>query len=255
MNTTRNFEENLTEMVFENKNKAYGAYAIRKAYHDNVTISLVLSSAFFGLLALLAVSFTTKTVEVPDSDMGNKTPIITKTVEMFIEPKDPKPIEKKEEAPKTESGIKEASDVLQKSDGTINENQNISKNPNPLGVAVDTTGKKTEPMEPFVPEKKEDVVTFVDVAPQLKNMTKFIKDNLKYPWAAKSNGTSGVVYLTFVVEKDGRISDIKLLKGIGDGCEQEAMRVVGIMPPWEPGTTKNIPKRVQCTLPINFVIK
>lgn len=257
MNTTRNFEENLTEMVFENKNKAYGAYAIRKEYHDNVTFSLILSSAFFGLLALLAVSFTNRTVDIPDTDVNGSVflpfgeeVILQKPDKPLVDP----PKQKVILTPKTESGVKEASDDPQKSDGKITDLQVFSKNPNPLGV-TDSTAKDPEPKEPFVPAEKKKVVTFVDKMPFLKNMAEFIKENLKYPIGAKENGTEGTVYVTFVVETDGSITDIKLLKGIGDGCEQEAERVVGIMPLWEPGTLKEIPQRVQCNLPIRFRLK
>lgn len=255
MNTTRNFEENLTEMVFENKNKAYGAYAIRKAYHDNVTFSLILSSAFFGLLALLAVSFTNRTVEIPDTETGNKTPIISSIVEVFIQPKDPnpKPIEKPKETPKTESGVKEASDTPQKSDGKINENQNFSKNPNPFGMDS-VAPKDPEIKKPEIIETGK-VETFVDKMPEMDNMRQFIVDNLVYPRIAVENGTTGVVGVTFVVEVDGSITDIKLMNSIGDGCEQEAKRVVSIMPKWHPGINKGKPVRVQCNLPIKFRLK
>ena len=256
MNTTRNFEENLTEMVFENKNKAYGAYAIRKAYNDNVTFSLILSSAFFGLLALLAVSFTNRTVEIPGPDVNGA--VLLPYGPEIVVPKPDKPIitppkQKLIETPQSVSGVKEVSDDLQKSDGKINDNQNFSNNPNPLG-AIDSAADPG-PKEPIVPEKKKEPLKFVDKMPFMKNMAQFIVDNLKYPTIAKENGTEGTVFVTFVVETDGSITDIKLLQGIGDGCEQEAQRVVGIMPLWEPGTLKEIPQRVQCNLPIRFRLK
>lgn len=256
MNTKLNSEENFNELVFENKNKAYGAYAIRKSYNDNVTISLVLSSIFFGLLALLAILLTSAKVDIPDI-IANGPVFIPYGTEVII-PKVDKPAlppkQKVETPPESNSGQKVASDDPQKSDGKINEQQNISKTPSPF-PHDSSTGKDPDIKVTVLPEKKKEVVKFVDVMPSLKNMAKFIADNLEYPRQAIENGTAGIVYVTFVVEVDGSITDIKLLQGIGDGCEQEAMRVVGIMPLWEPGTLKNIPQRVQCNLPIKFRIK
>ena len=88
-----------------------------------------------------------------------------------------------------------------------------------------------------------------------EELMKFLKNNISYPQMAKEAGTQGTVHLTFVVEKDGSITDVKLLKGIGDGCEQEAMRVVKMMPKWKPGINHGNPVRVQCNLPIKFKLK
>lgn len=65
----------------------------------------------------------------------------------------------------------------------------------------------------------------------------------------------GTVYVQFVVEKDGSISDVKVLRGIGGGCDEEAVRVVKSMPKWKPGKQRGQPVRVYYTLPIDFKIK
>ena len=108
MNTKFNSEENFNELVFENKNKAYGAYAIRKSYHDNVTVSLILSSAFFGLLALLAIFLTSAKVEVPDI-IANGPVLIPYGTEVIM-PKVDKPAvppkQKVETPPESNSGQK-----------------------------------------------------------------------------------------------------------------------------------------------------
>ena len=256
MNTHSNSADNFNELIFENKNKAYGAYAIRKSYKDNVALSLFLSSAFFGLLVLLAVTLLNKRIEIPDLGLTNDPVILTTILDVVIQPKDPivEPIKSLESSPKTTSGAitpsDDPKDVLDKTTAQLV----IRKNPNPFGndsAAV----KDPEIKAPEKPVVIPEVVKYVDKMPKLDNMAQFIADHLKYPRIAVENGTSGTVYVTFVVERDGSITDIKLLKGIGDGCEQEAMRVVGIMPLWEPGTHKDIPQRVQCNLPIFFRIK
>lgn len=256
MNTNFNSEDNFNELVFENKNKAYGAYAIRKSYNNNVSNSVLLTSMFFGLLSLLAVYLTTREIIVPVLSGGNDpAPFVTTLYEL---PKPEKPIvekiEKPESAPKTSSGQMIASDDKKNLVDKTNAEIIINKNPNPFGN--DSAAPKDPEIK--VPEKiapLPEVVKYVDKMPRLENMAQFIADHLKYPQQAIANGTAGIVYVTFVVERDGSITDIKLLQGIGDGCEQEAMRVVGIMPLWEPGTHKDIPQRVQCNLPIKFRIK
>ncbi|MCX6296403.1 MAG: TonB family protein [Bacteroidetes bacterium] len=256
MNTNFNSVENLTELVFENKNKAYGAYAIRKSYSESVTKSLALSSTFFLMLALFAISLTNKKIEIPDLGLINDPYTGTKEIVVVVQPKDPivKPIEKPQTTPVTSSGQLTASDDPKNTVNKTNEQQNISKNPNPFGSDT-TAAVNPEIKTPEIPVKIPEALRFVEKMPKYDNMAQFIADNLKYPRIAVDNGTEGTVYVTFVVEKDGKITDIKLLRGIGDGCEQEAMRVVGMMPLWEPGTQKNIPQRVQCNLPIRFTIK
>jgi protein TonB len=258
MKPTINSGENFNELVFENKNKAYGAYAIRRSYRDNVSISLLLSTTFFGLLALLAIFLTNRDVKIPVFT-GNDPPAIPFGRVIEIAKLD-KPVvvpKKKVEAiPKSTSGQKVASDNPNDKNNQTNDQQNTSKNPNPNGndsTAIPDPEIKLPILTGNTPPPP--VEKFADKMPKFDNMAQFIADHLVYPRAAVESGTSGTVFVTFVVEMDGSITDIKLLKGIGDGCEQEAMRVVGIMPPWEPGMNKNKPVRVQCNLPIKFRIK
>ena len=69
---------------------------------------------------------------------------------------------------------------------------------------------------------------------------------------AIENGVQGTVYVSFVVESDGRINEAKVLRGIGSGCDEEALRVVKSMPNWTPGTQRGKPVRVRYNLPIRF---
>ena len=72
---------------------------------------------------------------------------------------------------------------------------------------------------------------------------------------ATDAGISGVVYVTFVVGKDGKITDVKVLRGIGGGCDEEAIRVVKSMPPWKPGKQRGKAVTVQYNLPIRFTLR
>ena len=81
---------------------------------------------------------------------------------------------------------------------------------------------------------------------------KFLVKNMKYPEKARKEGIHGRVFVSFVIEKNGETSNIKLLRGIGGGCDEEAMRVVSIMPRWEPGLHEGKPVRVQFNMPFSF---
>jgi len=82
----------------------------------------------------------------------------------------------------------------------------------------------------------------------------FLQSNMKYPTMARESGIQGKVYVTFVVEKDGRVTDVKILRGIGGGCDEEAVRVVKAMPKWTPGKQRGKAVRVQFNLPIQFTL-
>ena len=81
---------------------------------------------------------------------------------------------------------------------------------------------------------------------------KFLSENMVYPNEAARKGYQGTVYISFVIESDGKVADIKLLRGPGGGLNEEALKVVGLMPKWEPGTWKGKPVRVLFNMPIYF---
>ena len=107
-------------------------------------------------------------------------------------------------------------------------------------------------------EGEASVLVVVDTEPQFPGgidaMYKFLQDNICYPRLALENNITGKVYVTFVVEKDGSITNPRLLRDIGGGCGQEAIRVVKMMPKWTPGMQGGKPVRVQFNIPVNFVI-
>lgn len=85
-----------------------------------------------------------------------------------------------------------------------------------------------------------------------KAMVKFIQENVVYPETAKKKGISGKTFVSFTIEKDGSISDVKVLRGCDKECDAEAVRVVKSMPKWNPGKVKGQPVRVNFTMPFVF---
>ena len=83
---------------------------------------------------------------------------------------------------------------------------------------------------------------------------RFIDENIKYPTQAIQENISGTVFVQIIIEKDGSISDVKVLRGIGGGCDEEAVRVISKMPNWIPAKQKGIPVRSFYIIPIRFVL-
>ena len=89
----------------------------------------------------------------------------------------------------------------------------------------------------------------------MEALSQYIADNIRYPEQAKRDNTQGRVFVRFVVEPDGSVADAEVLRGIGSGCDEEALRVVNAMPKWKPGRVNGNPVRVQYTLPITFKLQ
>jgi len=83
----------------------------------------------------------------------------------------------------------------------------------------------------------------------------YIGRNVHYPKVAKQNGVQGKVFVTFVIEKDGRLVDARILRGIGSGCDEEAIKVIRAAAPWNPGYQFGVPVRVQYTVPLSFKLQ
>ncbi|MBN2237097.1 MAG: energy transducer TonB [Bacteroidales bacterium] len=123
------------------------------------------------------------------------------------------------------------------------------------GYGMDDYFPIDEPTE--IPEEK--IFKVVEEMPEfnggMASMYRFIGRNIEYPRQAKEMGISGKVFITFVVEKDGSITDVKVIRGIGGGCDEEALRVIQLMPKWNPGKQRGKPVRVQFQMPIKFTLQ
>lgn len=120
----------------------------------------------------------------------------------------------------------------------------------------DKEKKKTEAK--YVPGQpdKNGVYPVVEQQPEYTGgdeaRIKFMVENIKYPEEAKKAGIQGKVFVTFVIQADGAVTDVKVLRGIGGGCDEEAVRVVKMMPNWIPGKEQGKNVAVQFNLPIKF---
>jgi protein TonB len=108
-------------------------------------------------------------------------------------------------------------------------------------------------------EEERQIFMVVESMPEFPGgepaLYKYLAENIKYPQMAKESGIQGRVFVTFVVERDGRVTDVRVLRGIGGGCDEEAIRVVAAMPKWAPGKQRGKPVRVQYNLPVKFTLQ
>ncbi|HOX77799.1 MAG TPA: energy transducer TonB [Bacteroidales bacterium] len=121
----------------------------------------------------------------------------------------------------------------------------------PVYVPVKSLGDEESIVE-------DEIFRVVESAPEFPGgeeaLYAFLRKNTEYPRLAREVGISGKVYITFVVERDGRITDAQVVRGIGGGCDEEALRVVNMMPQWKPGLQRGHAVRVQFIMDIKFTL-
>ncbi|MBK9292132.1 MAG: energy transducer TonB [Bacteroidetes bacterium] len=133
-------------------------------------------------------------------------------------------------------------------------------------VKIDVEVDQKTVIEVYVPPVKEEeeiveqeIFTIVESMPEFPGgqqaMLEFIARNIKYPPLARESGIQGRVFVNFVVEPDGSVSNVKVIRGIGGGCDEEAVRVIQSMPKWTPGRQRGKPVRVSFNLPVRFTLQ
>lgn len=133
-------------------------------------------------------------------------------------------------------------------------------------IEIDVEADQQTVIEDYVPVVREEeeavemqIFAVVEAMPEYPGgdvaRMQFLQENIKYPQMARESGIQGTVYVTFVVEPNGSVSDVRVLRGIGGGCDEEAIRVIQAMPKWIPGKQRGKPVRVQFNMPIKFTLQ
>ena len=254
--------EGRNEIVFSNRNKEYGAYIIRKLYDKRVVTAFII--AVLGFVFFISLPLLIELIKGSVDSMKKATQEVTVnlTEPPPVDPAEPPP-PPPPPPPPVQQTIKFVPPVVV--DKPVEEEQ-----PPPQEkleeVAVGTTtqegtGEEVAPPPEVVADPDEGkIFTVVEEMPQFPNggeaaLMKYLHDNIKYPPIARENGITGTVFVTFIVDKDGKVRDPKLLRGIGGGCDEEAMRVVSHMPDWKPGKQNGRNVLVQYNLPVRFTLK
>ena len=263
----------LDDIVFEGRNKAYGAYVLRRKYDRQLLLSAIGGTILLLLIVfypVIAGRFKALFTEIKKDDLGLKELILADVVP----PSPPVVLPPPPAAPLPKASIKFVPPVV-KDDKDVQEEPADVIPPNiPDDVAISTKtqeGEKVTGLEEVVEEAppvdvvedkpKEEVnqiYLFVEQQPEYPEGTaallKWINSQLKYPAVARENGIEGTVFVEFLVEKDGSIQEVVVKRGVPGGTmlDEEAIRVIKQMPVWKPGRHNGNPVRVRFTLPIKF---
>ncbi len=262
-------ERDLDDILFEHRNRAYGAYALRKSYARRIKKASFWGLAFFLFLVsspLIAVKMTPKRLLTDNTEVELMPPPNQEVKKPpVIPPKLPPPPMKKIAMFKffppivTVEEVKEPTLIMPPADSSI---QIGNKN-----VEGEKTTAYVPPSVPTVslpppPEKNDKKVVddpefiLVEQQPEfkdgLKAMYRFLFENIKYPTIARESAIEGTVYVGFVVGRDGTIRDVVVKRGLGGGLNEEAVRVIQLMPRWNPGKQNGKAVSVAFTLPIKF---
>lgn len=250
-----------TELVFENRNKEYGAYEIRKNYEKLMVRAFLIT---VGAI-LLAVAIPVIINLISDMDLSSKN-IMSEEISLA----EPPSIDKATPPPPPVIPPPPVVQTIKFTPPKVVKDEEVQDEPPPTqeemkDVQISTVtqeGNTTEdlpPENPVVDPDEGKVFTIVEEMPTFpggeEKMLEYIARNIKYPPVARENNITGRVYVSFVVDKDGKIKEAKILRGIGGGCDEEALRVVKSMPDWKAGRQNGRSVQVQFNLPVNFTLK
>ena len=251
------------DIVFEHRNKAYGAYFIRNIYSRHVIQAALIASAIVGLILAFPTIAEFFKAQTDVEEVGLKQVKYTDLAPPPPIDKNTPPPPKLDIPPPVKTIIKFLPPKV--TDKQIEEEE---KMPTIEEIKVNDTGAETvegvgdvifdEPVEEVVKDESDEDVIFTVVEQQaefeggFEAMAKFIAKNMKYPAQARRMGVEGSVFVSFVVDKEGNISDPQVIKGISADCDKEAIRVVKAMPPWKPGKQNGKPVKSRFVLPIKF---
>ncbi|MBL0742771.1 energy transducer TonB [Chryseolinea lacunae] len=248
---SENEEVTMDDLVFENRNKEYGAYAIRKAYSDNIHKALGFALFASVAAAMLPLVFPSIFPKVPVLPKGpviimDLPPNIAQPPAARVAPPPP-PAQQRVAANVTPVVTTEEVEVELTQpvvETAVGEGQEVVLAAGP-GTTVEA------PPAPAVMEPPKPV-EWAEVMPKNEGMIRYLQRNLHYPAVARRMGIEGSVYVSFVVNTDGSVMDARVLKGISKECDAEAVRVISAMPAWTAGRQGNTPVMVRMVLPIKF---
>ncbi len=254
-------------LVFEERNKAYGAFVIRRDYDRSVIYALIISSSLLivgSCIPMIIQLFTSEKdqdIELFRDVIIITPPSVDKPVKVIV-PDNPAvvaPVKTSIEwvVPDVSDDIISAANMDQtiEKPGTTTASTNFDDGDDVYIPEVSgTTGTS------LIDDGSEKPFIYVEQMPEFPGgmpaLMKFIGERIIFPEFEKSNGISGVIYMTFVVTKEGKVSAITVERGIkgGPGFEEEARRVLSLLPAWIPGRNNGYPVNVQFTLPIAFTL-
>lgn len=265
------------DIIFEQRNKSYGAYELRKNYHRRARRSVSIVGLLFMLTtsAPLVASWIWDKPAVVHLPKNPNTPTIHEIHP--IDPEIPKPkLPPVKEVTPSATVSHTIPQIIRSEE--VNDDEMMKPQEELSGKTIgmtDIEGSITE--EPIgsapvegIPEGKgiieapvivedPETVAFSEVMPEFPGgedaLNEFLKSNIKYPKPALNNDLEGRVIVGFTVNSQGKIQDVHIMRGLGYGCDEEAQRVIQMMPKWSPGSNNGKRVNVQYELPIDFELE
>ncbi|RAU81517.1 energy transducer TonB [Pontibacter arcticus] len=263
----------LDDIVFDGRNKAYGAYLLRKLYNSHITKAAIIATLLF--LIFVSMPLIAKMIA------GDEEVVVEERVITEVELAQPPPLEENTPPPPpppdlppppppVRATVKYTPPVVKRDNEVVEEEEipDVEKLEE-IDAGVKTVeGDKNAPLDlgdidgtsTVVAEVVEEKpYTYVEQMPTFpggdSEMQKYVQKNVRYPAAAQRAGVEGLVVVSFVVSKTGEISEIQVVKGLGAGTDEEAVRVIKSMPKWTPGKQNGRTVPVRYTYPFRFTIK
>ena len=267
-------DNNWVDLVFEGRNKEYGAYVLRKdTGKRNVKSMLLVFAVIIAIMAAVAAkvaienAFPKKVAMETDVELSK----LAQKKEAKVEKKAPVKVEEQKVVEKVKSSVKFTPPVIKKDDEVkpeeeLKSQEDLNKTKTAIG-SFDVKGndeaggevlKAKEVIAQPEPPKEEETKVFdvVEVMPSFPGgqaaLFEWLSKNIKYPVVAEENGVQGRVIVTFVVERNGSITDVQVVKSVDPSLDKEAVRVVKAMPHWIPGKQNGSAVRVKFTVPVTF---
>jgi protein TonB len=257
----KQFIPTFDDIVFEKRNKEYGAYQLRKKYNRVVIISTVIGCIALATAVIIPYINASRNASHKQREATEVIAEMANDIQQNeIAPPPPPPPPPAAEvqtvvkyvAPVVVDTIKvEEQTQLMISDEQVETTVNKE--------AVEIVEQKQEIVVEVEEAKEEEVFMVVEEVPEFPGgqtaLLQHIANAVNYPVIAQENGVQGTVYVTFVVNKDGSVSNAKILRGVDPSLDAEALRVVSTLPKWKPGKQRGVPVRVSYTVPIKFQLQ
>lgn len=263
-----------TEMVFEGRNKEYGAYRLRKNagkrnLYSLITIFIAALAIWGGISLVKFVESRTKSVaqtsvaEISALNQPKKKAKVKQQKKVQLEQPE-KVVERVKSSVKFTAPVIKKDDEVKPEDELKTQDELMSTKTAIGALDVkgndDANGEVLKIKEAVAqPEPKPEVEKVFDVVEQMPSfpggpsaLMEWLSNNVKYPVVAQENGVQGRVVVSFVVERDGSITDVKVVRGVDPSLDKEASRVVRAMPRWIPGKQNGSAVRVKYNVPVAF---
>jgi len=254
------------ELVFDNRNKAYGAYDLRQRYAGNMIMAMSITFLSIGALCATGIIFTPhqKTPPVQVISEPRVPVIITPIKQITAPPKKMPELPKPVEPPKTTANLPPVVVVdplattpppdVTKISGAVGQTTTDGKEntTNVLPVVAPVSGTGDAPVDDKKVYSRIGLESMPEPIGGDKAWSKFLSRNLRFPPEAQDMKVSGRVIVGFIIEKDGTLSNITVERPAGNGFDEEALRVLKLAKAWKPGIQNGQPVRVKFEIPISF---